>query len=165
MNRDWLQIVSNLGVVAGLVFLGFQILQDREMKRADMIAATFQDDNTRLIALLGENSGATISKIINNRCLSEEEQTIAAVYYNLRVSSWVRNSYMQEIGLFGSDWHENQSLENSSWEHPSGIAQLEITAADPRIDKAFRDRLAKRASELRQILEAREFKCRPSDDA
>ena len=56
----WVQVIGNFGIVASLVFVCLKINQDRELKKIELMWASF--DRVRAQHLLGENSHVTATK-------------------------------------------------------------------------------------------------------
>jgi hypothetical protein len=55
--RDWLQIIGHAGVIASLLFVGYQLKQDREIA----VAATYQErtsSTTEVLTAIAANSAA-----------------------------------------------------------------------------------------------------------
>ena len=63
---DSLQIIGNFGVILGLLFVGFQLYQDRELKRAELSFASINSAIDVAIAGIGEDPQQTVAKSVEN---------------------------------------------------------------------------------------------------
>jgi len=59
---NWLQIIGNVGIVLGLVFVGFQLYQDRQLKLAELSAGYFDSRILANSASMGEDPQKSIVK-------------------------------------------------------------------------------------------------------
>lgn len=61
MNQ-WLHFAGNIAILLGLIFVGFQLYQDRQLKSAELIDQVYQNDFQHRMVLLGESAAGAISK-------------------------------------------------------------------------------------------------------
>ena len=151
MNKDWIQILSNIGVIAGLFFLGYQILQDRELMYAELLTTTFQDDQTRQFALLGENPAIAITKALNNECLSDVETTIVEIYYDSRMTALNRNDFLEQVGLFTGSWRDIR-LTTPLWQNRYGLQAIKGNLENPNLSSDYRSMMRAAAAELEPVV-------------
>jgi hypothetical protein len=123
---EYLQILSNFGVVAGLFFLGFQILQERELKQVDLIGVAWSDEQTRRIALMGEEPAQALAKLINSQELDDREVIVATAYFGSIRATWIRNSQMEKLGIFSDEWRRDYRLPSGIWANAIGIESIEV---------------------------------------
>ena len=164
MNRDWLQILSNVGVILGLLFLAYQIIQDRNLKRAEMIGMHYQDSLARDLAMMGEDPASTLSKLSTGKCLDARDQMIAIAYYDARFQEWDRNQYIQDIGLFTGSWWQNLNLTSDTWRNEIAIDTLRTTARLQRFSEGFRSKISQAIVDLEKAPFPL-IRCEDSDDA
>jgi len=62
MKRDWLQLTSNLAIIAGLIVVIFELNQTRGLAFGQMIDGEFAMNNDRFIAAMGEAPQGALAK-------------------------------------------------------------------------------------------------------
>jgi hypothetical protein len=102
-----LQIASNVAVFSGLIIVGFQMSQDRQLSQAQLISDGRISRVERELAMLGENPTPVVSKsILEPENLSESEILIvhsylfAAIVHEQRQYNLISNGVYEE--LFGN---------------------------------------------------------------
>jgi len=101
--NPWLNFLSNLGVIAGIVFLAFQIQQDKELA-----AASLRNDISRQIVdfnqdMASETFGPVLFKAFSGEELSPYEEFVYSRFYTAAFEL-AENSYFQfKAGLFGNE--------------------------------------------------------------
>lgn len=164
MNNDrsnqvatWLQIASNAGVLIGLIFVGLQIMQDRELKIAELITIAANTDHDRQIALMGEEPAEAIAKLIDGQCLDLREQLIMEIYYDARIETWVRNSKLERLGLFSPSWRQDLDLSEKPWQNMIARNAFAADVDNPELVDGVRELFANYLSstpeeELQQVV-------------
>ena len=100
MKRDWLQIVTNLAIVVGLVALLYELNQNHLHNRTQLVATSFEFWNTRLISQMGDNPSPTISKYLNNPDdLTDEEMPIV---YGFLGTVFLEREYSAKMAGLGT---------------------------------------------------------------
>ena len=153
VDRDWIQIFSNVGVVAGLFFLGYQILQDRELKTAELLSAAFQDDQARHFTLMGENPAIPLTKMLTDQCLTDVEEAIVSIYFSSRLVDLRRNDYLEEVGLFPEQWTDSTGFSLPIWHNRYGLQALQDALNTPHISERYRSRIAQAVAEITRKVE------------
>ena len=103
---DWLQTTANIAIIGGLVLVGFQMKQNADLMRIQLV----YDESERLVAteraILGENSAAIIVKSVTRpRELTFEERRIVEAYIYTLVEQWRAMASLAAEGLvLDSDW-------------------------------------------------------------
>lgn len=123
--RHWLQISADVGLLVGLVFVGFQLYQDREMKTAELIASSLQEHHARNISLMGGDPASTLSKLDSDQALDARDQFIAQAYFDARFANWSRNSILENLGMLPASWRNGIVLPDHLWANPYGIEAVE----------------------------------------
>ncbi len=95
-----LQIVANLGLVGGLVLVGVQIQQTRDLARLQLqLEGTFAFQQVE-IAMLGESPAQAWAKSIQDpESLSPAEVKIVDSWLIHEVNQWLRTAFMEAEGL------------------------------------------------------------------
>jgi hypothetical protein len=60
----WLQIVANLGILGGLILVGFQLQQNGEISVGFLLFAAFSGDPYRLLAVICYMTLITVTAIV-----------------------------------------------------------------------------------------------------
>ena len=139
---EYLQLLANIGVVVGLFFVGYQIIQDRDHKRAELYGVVFQDNHSRHLALMGENPAAALAKLPLEKCLSEEEQIVVQAYYDAIAAIWARSSLLEQEGLFPARWREAISLDTKFWRNQIAMEAIDRQSQNHVFNLEFREQLA-----------------------
>jgi len=121
-------ITANLGVIAGLVLVAYQINQSVEITRAQMLNDYFIADMQLEMKMMGENPQAPFSKAIYDPgSLSQEDLVVLDRYFNFGLVQIGRLLEMQKLGyVSGADvenrlrylgWHFGNPAGRLWWEH------------------------------------------------
>ncbi len=109
--NNWLQMLGNLGLIVGLVFVGLQLQQDRELKRIEMVSRVWTDLFEREMAALGDEPYRAIVKAaVAPDALTEEETYVYQTYLSLVLTGWDRRQAMEAFGLFDSGWQAHTGI-------------------------------------------------------
>lgn len=100
MNRDWVQIVANIGLIAGLILVGLQLKQNSDLLKTQLL----YEESGRFIsseqAMYGEEPARTWAKSIETpRDLTLEEIRIIDAYLYTMVEHWRATQMLAEEGL------------------------------------------------------------------
>ena len=111
----WLQISANLGILIGLVLVGFQMQQNADLLRTQLS----YDESDRYIQgerlLSGENPAVVWAKSIESPAeLTLAEQRIAESIIWVNVEQWRAAYKLGQIGLLGGEWRARVENE-ASW--------------------------------------------------
>ena len=137
----WLQVGANIGILLGLVFVGLQIQQDRELKRVEMVSRMVTDLFERELAAIGDEPYRAIVKAASNpEELTEEEIYVYQTYLNVILLGWHRRKSMEQNGLFDSSWQETTGIPVEAMTKP-GAKYLAERLESGYFPKALSDRL------------------------
>ena len=102
MNRDWLQLLTNIAVVVGLVLLIYELNQSRNLTRAQVVDTVYGAAITRNLALVGETPHETIAKsVFRPEDITESDTVVLTQFYTALLISWLRNQDETGAGYFG----------------------------------------------------------------
>ena len=59
---NWLQILANLGIVAGLILVGVQINQNTKIAEVDLVTRGYEQVQQYHLAMIGENPSRVLAK-------------------------------------------------------------------------------------------------------
>lgn len=154
--RNWLQIGADIGILIGLVFVGLQLIQDRELKTAELIAASLQEHHDRNIALMGSEPADALSKLDTGQVLDASEQFIARAYFDSRFANWSRNSILETQGLLPASWRSGTLLADHLWANPYGIEAVEsYLNSSPFLTSGFKSQLSAELERMKNVESSR----------
>ena len=108
---DWLQVLGNLGLVLGLIFVGIQLYQDRQLKLAELRAAHFE---ARIMANSAAMGDAAYKSIVKAATDPESMTTEDAYIFLLNLDNWrsldLRSASLERLGLYTESWQEYSGL-------------------------------------------------------
>jgi hypothetical protein len=110
----WLQIVANLGLIAGLVLVAVEIQQTRDLARVQLqVEGTLAFQQVE-IAMLGESPAeAWARSILDPDSLSPMEVKIVDSWLIHQVNQWRRTAFMEAEGLAEPGATERKVRENA----------------------------------------------------
>jgi hypothetical protein len=123
-SRDWLQIISRFGVVASLIFVGWQIEQDREIARS-VAYQSRSDTAAEFYWTIGTDAAASsaMEKIrLGNTELTSEE-SVAAEWIWRSGKEIMQNSYYQ---------YQHGYLDEEHWAQVRSLIKFYLQAPLPR---------------------------------
>ena len=98
--NSWLQIASNFGVIAGLVLIGVQVQQTRDLTRLQMRLEREESNQQMEQGMLGEEPSVAWAKSIRDpSSLSDAEVKIVDSYLINQLNVWSRTVIMERAGL------------------------------------------------------------------
>lgn len=110
--NKWLTLLANLGVVAGIVFLAFEVRQNNELLLAQG-RAIGEENRMRLEIEIMQNPTLREVLVKSNlgQDLTEEEALLARVFMSTNFNSWQATWLEFEAGLIEIDsyirqWHD-----------------------------------------------------------
>jgi hypothetical protein len=110
-KSNWANWLGNIGIVFGLVFVGFQMQQDRELKSLEFIAQTLTEYHDATIASIGEDPYRAIVKAAYQPSeMTPEELYIYKQYLKLRVHQWNKGTLFELRGIWEPTWQDNIGL-------------------------------------------------------
>ena len=121
-KRDWFQIITNIGVVAGLAFLVYELNQSRVHMDAQMVDASFQMSFQTNLAVMGENPASIIAKACSDLAsLSEDERVALDAIHNSHYIALEHSRVMAMLGIFDEDWWKPATRSAYVYAYPGGV--------------------------------------------
>jgi len=96
---NWLQVIGNLGLIAGLVLVAVQINQNTELSRAQMISEGWLSAAEDLDARAAENPTSSIARAQTDPHQLTQEDMI--ILDGLATAEWLRTILVEKISLLG----------------------------------------------------------------
>lgn len=105
MKRDWLQLVSNAAIIAGLVVVIVELNQTRNLAFGQMVDGEFAMTNDRYLAAMGESPEEALYKAaFDPTALTSRDAVVLDAHYNSVVWSWYLVIRMMEVTGIDRDW-------------------------------------------------------------
>lgn len=155
MKRDWLQIVTNVGVVLGLLLLIYELNQSRDLTRAQVVDSVYDAVVTRNLALVGEHPEDAIAKsVFRPDELTESDAIVLSQFYTALLVSWMRNKDEHGLGYFGDTFEAVVASEAYFLNTRPGRRWWAVasTSVDPAIAAAVDGALATMTPEMQRSL-------------
>jgi hypothetical protein len=96
-----LTILANIGVIAGIVFLGFELRQNNELMQFDAEYLYFQNRIFPQVAMLEEGGLAeTLAKVDKNAALDDVQRAQIGAYYGRMYRSFEWEHAQSQKGFF-----------------------------------------------------------------
>ena len=108
MKRDWLQVVTNIGVLLGLVAVVYQIEQSNQHALAGIADSSYQLNAANLNQLMGESPAIAVAKAMT---APEELTDSEKVVWDARLQQVLFEAEfyltMEQVGIYEQPfWHE-----------------------------------------------------------
>ena len=104
----WLQVFSNVGILIGLVLVGFQMKQNSDLLRIQLLYEESNRYTSGERSLIGEEGAAVLAKSLTSPTeLTLAERRIVDIYYYTTVEQWFAGYRLNEQGL----------IEEQDWKH------------------------------------------------
>ena len=112
---SWLQIIANIGILGGLILVGFQLRQNSEILQAQMMSAESRSVINQELQIIGEKGAdAWVSAMLDPRNVSQEHPRIMEAIYWSTVESWRHTEELGNLGLVDVDPHARVS-DQAAW--------------------------------------------------
>ncbi len=101
---SWLQITANIGILGGLILVGFQLQQNSEILKAQMLSAESRSVIDQEMQIIGEE-GATawVSAMSDPSNVSPEHHRIMEAIYWSTIESWRHTEQLANSDLVDVD--------------------------------------------------------------
>jgi hypothetical protein len=97
---NWLQVASGVGIIGGLVLVGFQLQQNSAILQTQVIIEESQAMIAQELQMIGENGAAAWSKAMTNPTeLTPEEHRIMEAIYWTQKEIWSTSDRLEMLGL------------------------------------------------------------------
>ena len=94
----WVQALGNIGILIGLFFVGLQLQQEKELKRAEFVAANFHKVTDGWLAVLGEDPASSLERLsFHPEELTDRDLIVLDAWFRLDQVSWRYSSFLDRI--------------------------------------------------------------------
>ncbi len=114
---DWLQIGANIGILIGLILVGFQMKQNSELLQVQLLKDELVSYLDSEMAIIGDDYGAVWEKMIT----SPEEMTLRemrieeAMLWGHGMMRWINTYRLGELGLVNEDQWKTEVQRDASF--------------------------------------------------
>jgi len=120
LNR-WITLGANIGILVGLVLVVYEIRQNSDLVRAQIIATAFSDKEVLAVAKMGEDyPGALARSIEEPDDITLADVAVLEAALEARLVDFRRNAIMEEIGVFTGRWRRDIPKESLPFTTPVG---------------------------------------------
>jgi len=103
--QSWLQLVSNLAIIAGLGIVIYELNQTKQIAHAQIIQNDFASHVSRYIATMGEDPRETLARAaFHPDELSEEDAVVLDAFYNIIATNWTNVQRTSELIDLDRPW-------------------------------------------------------------
>ena len=103
--NNWLQVLTNVAIVAGLVIVVYELNQTRQLAHAQIQVDQSMRGTSRSVAVMGEDPREALAKAaFRPEDLVEEDAVTLDAYYNLIVFNWMFLMRVDQIANFDTPW-------------------------------------------------------------
>lgn len=100
-----LEISANIGLIAGLVFVGLQFKQDRDLKSAELVFETYRESLNFFVTNMGESPNETVARaVFEPEALTESDLLVLDAIYSWEVVRRLMLADVEKLGLIEGDW-------------------------------------------------------------
>ena len=108
MKRDWLQIFSNLAIIAGLMIVVFELNQSKDLAYGQILTDEMTRFNDRHLTLMSDDPReAVVKSVLNPETLSPQDAVTLDAYYQSIVWNWYSMLRVSEVAGIERSWRSN----------------------------------------------------------
>ena len=112
---SWLQITANIGILGGLILVGFQLQQNGEILQAQMMSAESRSVIDQELQIIGEEGAkAWVSAMSDPSNVSPEHHRIMEAVYWSAIESWRHTEELSNLDLVDVD-PQSRVTEEAAW--------------------------------------------------
>ena len=101
---SWLQISANVGILGGLILVGFQLQQNSQILRAQMLSAESQSVIDQEMQMVGEEGArAWVAAMSDPAAVSPEHHRVMEAIYWSAIETWRHTEELARLGLVDVD--------------------------------------------------------------
>lgn len=98
----WLQVSANIGILAGLILVGFQIAQSNSLTASQLLSNSIESQITRDLAVLGETPNLSMMRVMYEpEKATREDYVVADSVYMVIIRQLLRTELLTREGLYG----------------------------------------------------------------
>jgi len=119
--NSWVTLGANIGILIGLVLVGYEIRQNSALVRAQLVAAMFSDQKALAIAQMGEDYPRVLARSVEEPgSMTLEDIAVVQSALEAQLIEFRRNAAMEEIGVYTGRWRQDISYLSLPFTTPIG---------------------------------------------
>jgi len=120
LNR-WITLGANVGILIGLILVGYEIRQNSALVRAQIVAAAFSDQKALAIAKMGDDYPRALARSIEEPgTMTLEDIAVVQSSLEAQLTEFRRNGIMEEVGVFTGRWRQDIAYLSRPFTTPIG---------------------------------------------
>jgi hypothetical protein len=120
LNR-WITLGANVGILVGLILVGYEIKQNSNLVRAQVIVTAFSDQEALAVAQMGENYASVLERSIQEPgSVTLADVAVLESALEVRLLELRRNAIMEESGVFQGRWRQEMKRFSLPFATPIG---------------------------------------------
>jgi len=120
LNR-WITLGANVGILVGLILVGYEIRQNSDLVRAQIVAVAFSDEHALAIAQMGDAYPSALARSVEEPgSVTLDDVAILQAALEARFVEFRRNAVMEEIGVFTGRWRQDIAYTSRPFTTPIG---------------------------------------------
>jgi len=133
LNR-WIALAANVGILVGLILVGYEIRQNSALVRAQIVAAAFSDQVALAIAQMGDEYPNALARSVGQpNSATLEDVVVLQAALEARFGELRRNAILEEIDVFTGLWRQDIAYLSRPFTTPLG-RQFWSSRYDEKID-------------------------------
>ncbi len=106
---EWLQVAANIGILAGLVLVGYQIKQSNDLQRIEHVSRSLELDMAHVMAQMGDDPAEAVAKAVfePNEMTPKDRIVFTGFIYYMEMLA-MRTAELERQGLFDRRIQERQ---------------------------------------------------------
>ena len=102
---EWLQVAANIGILAGLVLVGYQIKQSNDLQRIEQVSRSLELDMAHVMAQMGDDPAEAVAKAVfePNEMTPKDRIVFTGFIYYMQMLA-LRTAELERQGLFDDEW-------------------------------------------------------------
>jgi hypothetical protein len=129
---NWLQIGANLGIILGLILVGFQLKQNSDLLKVQLLYEESQSFISHERQMIGENGSVVWTKSLEDpKSLTLAEIRVMDGYLYGMTEQWRASQLLNELGILDEEWKDRLTEEAAFYlGSPFGRAWWEVYQGD-----------------------------------
>lgn len=104
---NWLQVGANVGIILGLVLVGFQLKQNSDLLKVQLLYQESQSFISHERQMMGENPAAAWARSLEDPGgLSLAESRVMDAYLYAMSEQWRASHMLHELGILDDEWRK-----------------------------------------------------------
>ena len=98
---SWVQIFTNLIVIAGVLLVAYEIRQNKEMVGVQLAQGAWAMYHSEFIAMMGEDPAISLEKMVRGDQLEDVDRIVIDSFLTALSTRWRQNLALEARGSFG----------------------------------------------------------------